>query len=274
MKIGVMGANGFVGRSLCVKLLDEKNEVFAFYHAKKSKIPAGTQLVQVDNDFNVPLDVLIIAIGNYQSGAEDYANQLEAIKKSVKSMIFRKLIYISSTEVYGECDSVITEDSTPVHPNEYGRYKIACEAYIQSLDSYTIIRPTYLFGDDMNPGSLLPAWLEQAKTNQTITVYGDGSRKQDYLHVDDLVELCWKIIQESSSNETINAASGHSISNSELAHLIAKQGRQIKIKFQNEDNKKSCTYDISKARDGYNWSPSHALEKWIIHSLKYEDSHL
>ena len=72
----------------------------------------------------------------------------------------------------------------------------------------------------MKENSLIPMWKKSAKNSDGITVYGDGNRQNDYIHIDDLIELC--VLKTSSHNNTTIAASGTSFSNLDLARLNQK----------------------------------------------------
>ena len=264
MNIGVIGANGFLGRTLCEKFLENPNvNVYGIYNRSSSEIPLGVHKISSDIKMNIKFNVLIIAIGSHSCGYIDYINHYNFIQKVINNYIYVKIIFISSVEVYGKHTDIINLNSSFNNPSVYGTSKICQEFLIRSLKNYTIIRPTYLYGNGMNIDSLLPIWTNNAKFKKEVVVYGDGMRKQDYLHVDDLCELCLSVL-DSTKNDTLIAASGNSVTNIDIANTIANCLNGVEIKFFGEDLTPSSSFDISKTRRDYNWKPKKNIEEWLI----------
>ena len=263
MNIGIIGSNGFVGRSLCSKYLSENNTVYAFFHKNNSLIPSECVLIPLESNFNQNLDCLVVAIGGHSSNHQQYLEQYLLIENIIKKFKYDKIIFISSVQVYGINKNIISVDSCFNNPNIYGLSKICQEFLIKSTVNYSIIRPTYLFGKGMNENSLLPFWINNAKKMKEIVVYGDGNRKQDYLHIDDLTQLCWLSIKNKINNITVIAASGKSISNIELAKEISSNISNCKIKYFGQDTAESSMFDISLTQKTFDWIPKHSIEDWL-----------
>lgn len=263
MKIGVVGANGFVGRSLCLKYLSENNTVFAFFHRNFSSIPKGCLIESIDSVFNQNLDCLVIAIGGHNSTQQEFLDQYLLIDFIIKHFKYDKIIFISSVEVYGRSKNSISIDNCFNNPSIYGLSKICQEFLISSVPNYTIIRATYLYGNGMDGNSLLPIWINKAKNEKEIIVFGDGKRSQDYLHVDDLSQLCWLSTKSDKKNIIIIAASGESISNVEIANEISNNVSDSVVKYFGEDTTPSSQFDISYTQKSYDWNPKHSLINWL-----------
>lgn len=263
MNIGILGANGFVGRSLCLKYLKENNTVFAIYHKNCSLIPKQCVLVNAETAHKYNFDCFIVSIGGHSSTYDEFLEQYEFLNRIVKECKYKQIIFISSIEVYGKHKDTITLKSCFNNPNNYGLSKIAQEFLIKSLPNYIIIRPTYLYGSGMNENSLLPIWMHKAKRDKEIIVYGDGKRKQDYLHVDDLAELCWLSTISDKNNLTVLAATGVSVSNYEIATEICKNIPDSTIQLFGEDTAESSQYDITDTQKTYNWKPEVVVVNWI-----------
>jgi len=267
MKIGIIGANGFVGRSLCSKYLSENNTVYAFFHNNNLLIPKGCVLIPLESDFNQNLDCLVITIGGHSCNLQQYLEQYLIIENIIKKFKYEKIIFISSVEVYGRHKNIISFDSCFNNPNMYGLSKICQEFLIKSTVNYLIIRPTYLFGKGMNENSLLPLWINNAQKKKEIVVYGDGNRKQDYLHIDDLTQLCWLSTKIKTNNINVIAASGESISNIELAEEICNQIPTSKIKYFAEETTESSIFDISLTKKTFEWMPRYSIKDWLKETI-------
>lgn len=267
MTIGVVGANGFVGRSLCNTYLSENNTVFSFFHKNSSLIPNGCVKVPLESNFKQQLDCIVIAIGGHGFTHQHYLDQYLSIQKIINKYKYHKIIFISSTEVYGRNKNIIKVDSCFNNPNTYGLSKICQEFVIKSSPNYTIIRPTYLYGKGMNNNSLLPTWINAAKDKLEVVVYGDGKRQQDYLHIDDLSQLCWLSTINSVKNNIVIAATGKSISNYEIAKEICNNVSGAFVKFLGDDHTESSQFDVSHTHTSYNWTPKHSIKEWLKENI-------
>ncbi|MDB9913110.1 NAD(P)-dependent oxidoreductase [Flavobacteriaceae bacterium] len=251
MIIAVVGANGFVGSNLCKRYLKNGDTVNAIFNNKKELIPKGCSLHTVENLPESDIDFLFIAFGGHGCTHQQYLEQYLLINQIIKKLNFSKIIFISSIEVYGKHNDIISIDSSFKQPSMYGISKMTQEFLISSCDNYSIIRPTYIYGLGMKENSLIPFWKKTAKDNNEIIVYGSGNRRQDYIHIDDLIELC--VLTTKSKNNTIIAASGFSISNIDLAKIISKYFYDIKISLKGEDLSSSYSFDITHTKETTSW---------------------
>jgi UDP-glucose 4-epimerase len=263
MKIGVIGSNGFLGRSLCLKFLKEDCIVYAFFNKNTESIPNGCNLIPLNTTFNENLDSLFISIGGHNCSYDQFLDQYLLINNIIKNIKFNKIFFISSIEVYGINKNKISINSCFYNPSSYGLSKLSQEFLIKSLDNYIIIRPTYLFGEKMNKNSLIPMWIDKAKNNKTIQVYGEGDRKQDYLYIGDLVELCWLVLNKNKKNITLIAATGKSTSNIDIAKEINEKFRGTNLQKIGKDYTLSTYIDIDYTKKMYLWSPKISIIDWL-----------
>ena len=153
----------------------------------------------------------------------------------------RKLIFFGSSCIYPKLAAQpLSEDSLltgPLEPtNEpYAIAKIAgvklCETYrAQYGADFISLMPTNLYGpnDNYHPehSHVLPALLRrfhEAKESdvEAVTVWGTGSPRREFMHVDDLADAAYFLAQQYSAPEPINVGVGEDISIKELATLIA-----------------------------------------------------
>lgn len=105
-----------------------------------------------------------------------------------------------------------------------------CEAYRDQYGcNFISVMPTNLYGPndnyDLNNSHVLPALLRkihEAKTegDNKVVVWGTGSPKREFLHVDDLAEACFFLLQNYDDTEFVNVGVGTDLSIKELALLI------------------------------------------------------
>ena len=274
MKVAILGANGFLGRNLVHKFLLCNEQVWAFYNERADKIPSGCIPVNIKeiDATEVFFDLLIISIGSHASSHYDFIEQQLSILNILKSVKFKRVIYISSIAVYGNHTDVIQVNSPYQNPGLYGQSKLATEFIISGQKSFAIIRPTYIYGKGMNVNSLLPAWVNSALSEKRIEVYGNGSRKQDYLHIDDAVDLCYKAYL-SEGNFALIAATGRSITNREVAELIQQYvNAGTEVIYKGTDTAASFSYDIEGTMKKLDWSPRISFADGIKEYIDYESA--
>jgi GDP-L-fucose synthase len=128
-------------------------------------------------------------------------------------------------------------------------YAIAKIAGIEMCDSYRAqygcnfisAMPTNLYGtnDNYHPENshVLPALIRRvvlAKRNNesTVTIWGTGTPKREFLHVDDLAEACYFLLQNYNEQGLVNIGCGTDVSIKELAELIAAEvGYEGQLEF-------------------------------------------
>jgi GDP-L-fucose synthase len=128
-------------------------------------------------------------------------------------------------------------------------YAIAKIAGIEMCDSYRSqygcnfisAMPTNLYGtnDNYHPENshVLPALIRRivlAKKNNepTVTIWGTGTPRRDFLHVDDLADACYFLLQHYNERGLVNIGSGTDVSIKELAEIISLEvGYEGKLVF-------------------------------------------
>lgn len=266
----ITGTDGLVGSSLVKNLI---------YHKKKF-IALNRDLIDLENpkSFKVidKLDDIIFVhsaayIPNKKNSFESCYEKNKIIDKNVFDYLKNRkhhLIFISSANVYDK-SSIITEDTVLDLSNKYLEAKIESENMFQSLSSknkLTILRINSPYNYSMKSKTVLSTFINNASMNRPITVYGDGSRTQDFTHVEDISTAIVNSFKQSTSFEIINIASGNSISMIDLAKLINEKfnNHTKNITFLKEKiEKEKINFDISKAKKILNWSPKFSIEKGI-----------
>jgi GDP-L-fucose synthase len=164
----------------------------------------------------------------------------------------RKLLFLGSSCIYPRlAEQPITEDALltgPLEPtNEwYAIAKIAgiklCQAYRRQhgFDAISLM-PTNLYGpgDNFDPldSHVLPGLLRRfdearATGAPNVTVWGTGTPRREFMHVDDLADAAVFLMERYSEESPINVGTGIDVTIRELAELIAATvGYQGRIEF-------------------------------------------
>jgi len=153
-----------------------------------------------------------------------------------------KLLFLGSSCIYPKlADQPLVEDALltgALEPtNEpYAIAKIAgiklCEAYRdQHGSNFISAMPTNLYGPgdnyDLQNSHVVPALIRkfhEAKVNgdPTVTCWGTGSPRREFLHVDDLAEACLFLMAEYDGKAFVNVGTGSDLPIKELAELISR----------------------------------------------------
>ena len=161
-------------------------------------------------------------------------------------------------------------------------YAIAKIAGIEMCDSYRAqygcnfisAMPTNLYGtyDNYHPENshVLPALIRRiilAKRNNepTVIIWGTGTPKREFLHVDDLADACYFLLQNYNEKGLVNIGCGTDVSIKELAEIIvAEVGYEGQLMFDTTkpDGTPRKLMDIGKIK-GFGWSPSITLTNGI-----------
>lgn len=250
MRIFVAGHGGLVGSALVRRLQREPCMDLVLRSRRDLDL---TNQAAVDSFFadERPEQVYLAAakvggiLANDTLPAEFIRENL-AIQCNVIDAAFRhgtnKLLFLGSSCIYPKhAPQPMTEDSLltgPLEPtNEwYAIAKIAgmkmCQAYRKQYGFDAICAmPTNLYGPgdnfDLQSSHVLPALIRKfseavASGSAEVEIWGTGSPRREFLHVDDLADACVFLMKQYSQSEPVNIGWGLDVSIRELAEIIAR----------------------------------------------------
>lgn len=202
-----------------------------------------------------------------------------------------KLMFLGSSCIYPKfADQPIREDSLltgPLEPtNEwYAIAKIAgiklCQAYReQHGDDYISAMPTNLYGEgdnfDLNSSHVLPALIRKAHEAKmsgadSITIWGTGSPRREFLHADDCADACVHLMKTYSGAEHVNVGSGEDLTIFELTQLVCEVVG-FKGEILRDETKPDGTPRKLMSADkllSLGWRPSIALREGIENTYRW-----
>jgi GDP-L-fucose synthase len=206
----------------------------------------------------------------------------------------RKLCFLGSSCIYPKlAPQPLKEDvllTGPLEPtNEwYAIAKIAgikmCQAYRRQYGFDAIsIMPTNLYGPgdnfDLKSSHVLPALVRKfleavQRGDETVTLWGTGAPRREFLHVDDLAAAAVFLMQNYSKELFINVGTGTDVTIRELAQLIA-DATGFKGSIITDPTKPDGTprklMDVSRLK-AMGWKPRISLEEGIERTVReYRD---
>ena len=215
------------------------------------------------------------------------ANLIEAAHRAQAE----KLLFLGSSCIYPrDAEQPIREAALltgPLEPtNEwYAVAKIAgiklCQAYRRQYgDDFISAMPTNLYGpgDNFDPETshVLPALIRKAHEAklsgaESITLWGTGTPRREFLHVDDLADACVFLLQNYSGDEHVNLGSGSDLTINELAEAVCKTvGFEGTITHDNSkpDGTPRKLMDGSKIA-AMGWRPTISLDDGIADAYRW-----
>lgn len=196
-----------------------------------------------------------------------------------------KLMFLGSSCIYPKmCPQPIKEEYLLTGPLEitnepYAIAKIAglkmCEAYRSQYGcEFISVMPTNLYGPndnyDLKNSHVLPALIRkfyEAKRDNipSVEIWGSGKPMREFLHVDDLADACFFLMNTYDGQEALNIGTGTDLSILDLAHLIKKvSGYEGELVFDasKPDGTPRKLLDVSRL-NSLGWKHSISLEQGI-----------
>lgn len=308
MRALVTGAAGFVGSTLAKQLLRDGHEVVGldsltdYYELsiKRGNLAAiphrGFTFHQADLN-TADLDDLLIDVdwvfhqagqpGVRMSWGKDFAvyvrqnveatqRLLEAAKRSRR---LQRLVYASSSSVYGNAESYPTAETARPQPvSPYGVTKLAaehlCSLYAANFGVPTVsLRYFTVYGPGQRTDMAFTRFVRAAVLDEVISIYGTGEQVRDFTFVDDVVQANLAAAGgEVESGEVFNVAGGSNVSvNQTLDVLRSLSGRVLKIDYS--DTVAGDVFrtggDTTKIESVLGWRPTVTIEEGLERHLSW-----
>jgi UDP-N-acetylglucosamine/UDP-N-acetyl-alpha-D-glucosaminouronate 4-epimerase len=157
----------------------------------------------------------------------------------------RRVVFSSSTSVYGTSPQLPTSESTPTDPiSPYGVTKLAAERYCISFsrvyESFeaVVLRYFNVFGPRQSPHSqyaaAVPLFIAAIDAGEPITIYGDGEQSRDFTYVANVVDATIRAAEApGASGRAFNIAAGSPASVNHVAETIGLiLGKPVEKRFE------------------------------------------
>ena len=250
MRALVTGGCGFIGSHLVDKLLSMKAEVVVLDNMSQgNKLSRDAldhvRLIQgdvVDRDTVMEAASGCTYIFHLASvlGVDVVASapvltmetEVSSVQNVAAAAIYhgcKKLMYASTSGVYGKAgiDMAVDEDFLVSPSSSYAIGKRYNEIYLQALYHQKRLESVSLrffnvYGPRQDDRMVIPRFVEQAFTDEDITVFGDGSQTRDFTYIDDTVDAIILSTMKVKGCEVLNVAAGVEFSINELAEEIVE----------------------------------------------------
>lgn len=295
MKIIVTGGLGLIGHNVVEKLIKLGHEVFIIDNAtnygiipfseinylieqRRNKIPGVftysmdiANLQAVERVIETLKPDAIIHLASFPRQKVVNADPVTAstvmstgllnILECCKKYEVPRILYTSSSMVYGDFENFVTEDAVCKPKGQYAIMKLAGEWLIKDYAKYgigyTIIRPSAVYGPYDVEDRVISKFLLTAMRGGTLNVNGEYETL-DFTYVDDAAQgIVDAILSDATIDKTYNITKSHSVTllkAAEYAVELAGKGT-INVREKDEDFPSRGALDITRARIDFGFDP-------------------
>jgi UDP-glucose 4-epimerase len=315
VRVLVLGGLGFIGSHVTRRLLDHGHEVVvqdvlpSAYSMERHAVLSeavgmrhkvmlcgarlaiggphepdlfGQLLREVDPE--VVVHLIGAPLPNYAEThlAEARRHLLDSTAATIEALQFhgrvRRLVFVSSSMVYGEfAEAFVTEDAPKLPVNAYGALKLAAETLVRTCVpnlgiEYTIIRPSAVYGPYDVHGRVVQVFCERALRGLPIVMHAPDDHQFDFTYVSDLAAgITAAATCRAAVNQAFNLATGRARSLVALAEILRDHFPDLEVVRDVRRCRvvpKRGALSIAKAQAALGYRPEYDLETGIAALLE------
>jgi UDP-glucose 4-epimerase len=303
----VTGANGFLGRYVVRRLLEDGYSVVAVGRSVPPAIvgSASYQYVQLDLDGSHAVrtmtevattgtDAFVHLAAVFPPSldspdADDCGQRNLRVDRNVLDVCERlacPLIFASSASIYATTSPNVIREDSPIDGNQpYAREKLETEhAGMERSASggqrFVALRITAPYGAGQPTRTVVRIFLDQARKGEPLRYHGTGARQQDFVHAADVADAVARAINAPATG-VFNIGSGSPLAMSDLARLVVEAvpgSRSVVEPSGKPDPQETrfARFAIDKAQRELDWRPRVRLAEGIAewaHALGADRGH-
>ncbi len=248
----VTGFAGFIGSQLSHRLLDDGHQVvgidgFTDSYEPSEKLSRAIGLVSRPGFTLVTGHLVDLSLREHLAGADvvfhlaaragvrasfdmpgryrsDNVESTRALLDAARSAGVRRVVYASSSSVYGEASPPFAETRPTCPVSPYGRTKLEAEqlCLAESGKDFDAVALRYftVYGPGQRPDMALRLFAEAALDHRPITLLGDGTQSRDFTFVDDIVEATVRAATAPVAGMAVNVGGGSRITLLAILELL------------------------------------------------------
>lgn len=307
MRCVITGVAGFVGSTLCDKLLALGHEVvgidsFTEYYSREVK-ERNLAHARANPAFRFIEDSLLtVNLEQLLDGAEWVFHQAAqaGVRKSWGSYFdtytacnvlatqrlleqcrqvpsIQRIVYASSSSVYGNAESFPTPESVNPRPvSPYGVTKLAAEhlacLYATEFGLPTVsLRYFTVYGPRQRPDMAFNRFISDALSGRELTVYGDGEQSRDFTYIDDIVAANILAAERGEKGGVYNLGGGTQATVNQVLQILRTELGDLSVRYHERQagDARHTGADTTRARTVLGFAPTVSLEEGIRREVQW-----
>lgn len=303
MRVLITGGAGFIGGALSARLVDRGDEVVVvddLSNGSIDRVPEGAHFVRADvvrdrSELASACDGVEVVF--HEAALRSVPRSIDepllvhdvnatgtlAVLETARAAGVRRMVYASSSSVYGGVDASVSEESMPPRPlSPYAVSKLVGEYYCRvwaemgwletvSLRYFNVFGPGQRA--DSKYAAVFPAFISALIERRPPEIHWDGEQSRDFTFIDDVVDVNLLAAEKAPGRgEVFNAAGGKPRSINEVARSIRRAlGVDIEALSlpKREGDIRHSRADTSKVREILGWEPRTNWEEAIDRTVQW-----
>ncbi|QWT18405.1 NAD-dependent epimerase/dehydratase family protein [Bacillus sp. NP157] len=241
----VVGANGFIGSHLLARVRAVGHDVRALCRTQPMPGVPWARMDDVATNDQLAAALAGVSTVIWAAGASTPASTArrpaDEVERNLVPLVRLlectandhplRMVYLSTGgAIYGDIEGLARENMVVEPKGYYSAGKAAAEAFLSAWShlgahEVTILRPSNVYGPGQpyRPGfGIIPTAFHAIRHEGSVVVRGDGEAVRDYLYIDDLANLCERILARPRTPgcHTFNASSAQGTSLNELLSVV------------------------------------------------------
>lgn len=307
-KIVVIGSNSFSGshfidyaleKGIEVVGISRSPEIHSVFLPYKKRQSAKFYFYQLDlnNDLTHIINLIddfkpdyIVNFASQSMVAESWQNPEHWFQTNVVATIklhdrlrtcnfLKKYVHISTPEVYGTCEGVVTENTNYNPSTPYAVSRAATDMSLMSFQkayNFPVVftRAANVYGPGQQLYRIIPRTILFFLIGKKLQLHGGGASIRSFIHIRDVADGTFRVARQASPGEIFHLSTARNISIRSLVEMIADQ---LGVKFDEcvevvgERLGKDSAYllDSSKAKSILGWKDQITLEQGIEETIAW-----
>lgn len=258
----VLGSNSFSGSSFVKYLLKKKYKVLAVSRSNENpqyylsydkndknklffKLQIGKDTKRIINLIKKFKPVYLVNFGAQSMVGESWENpqdwfktnslELPILYKKIFDLkIIKKLVHISTPEVYGSNKNMIKENYIFNPSTPYAVSRTTADLYLKILfenfkTPFVILRASNVYGECQRLYRIIPKAIDFFSKKKILPLHGNGLSERSFIHIDDVCEATFKTMINGKSGSIYHISSNHFIS---IKNLLKEICNQMNVEYK------------------------------------------
>ena len=221
------------------------------------------------------------SIENPREDAEINVVGTLSVLEAVRAQRTPKLVYSSSSAIFGEVQYLPIDEAHPVEPDSpYGVTKLAgekhCLAYSKLFDlDIVCLRYFNVYGLNQRYdayGNVIPIWTRRLLDGEPLLIYGDGEQTRDFINVADVAEANVRAGEIPGLRGAFNIGTGKAFTINQLADAfrhVGGSGLRFEHRPPRKGEVKHSQAKVDRAVEAFGFRPAVAIEQGLVEYVQW-----